>query len=168
MSSILLTVNGVEREVVADPDTPLLSVLRHQLGLVGSRFGCGVGLCGACVVQVDAAAVPSCETPLWSVEGRSVVTVEGLADGLHRVQERMLAEQAAQCGSASAASWSAQPPCWNTIRIPTNRPSSALWNGTCAGAEGNGGWCERWSGPDSRTRRAMVETAPSVRHCRPL
>jgi len=94
-----LTVNGERREVDADPGTPLLYVLRNDLGLLGSRFGCGMGLCGACFVHVDGAVVPSCDTPLWSVEGRSVVTVEGLApEGeLHPVQQAMLAEQAAQC-----------------------------------------------------------------------
>jgi nicotinate dehydrogenase subunit A len=97
---VRVSVNGVERKIAADPQTPLLTVLRNDLGLVGSRFGCGLGLCGACFVRVDGAVVPSCDTPLWSVEGKEVVTVEGLADGdgLHRVQAAMLAEQAAQCG----------------------------------------------------------------------
>ena len=80
-----LTVNGTPRQVDADPDTPLLDVLRDELGLRGSRFGCGLGLCGACAVLVD---------------GRSVTTVEGLAqDGtLHPVQQAVLDEQAGQCG----------------------------------------------------------------------
>jgi nicotinate dehydrogenase subunit A len=94
-----LVVNGERRAVRADPDTPLLYVLRNELGLMGARFGCGMGLCGACFVHVDGAVVPSCDTPLWSVEGRTVVTVEGLAPGdeLHPVQQAMLDEQAAQC-----------------------------------------------------------------------
>jgi nicotinate dehydrogenase subunit A len=93
------TVNGVRHESGADPDTPLLYVLRNELGLTGARFGCGLGLCGACFVHVDGAVVASCDTPLWSVEGRSVVTVEGLAPGdeLHPVQRAILDEQAAQC-----------------------------------------------------------------------
>jgi nicotinate dehydrogenase subunit A len=97
---VLLTVNGTPREVAADPDTPLLDVLRGDLGLKGPRFGCGMGLCGACVVLVDGRATTACDTPLWSVEGRSVTTVEGLADGdrLHPVQRAVLDEQAAQCG----------------------------------------------------------------------
>ena len=95
-----LTVNGTRRDVDDDPDTPLLDVLRGELGLKGSRFGCGLGQCGACFVLVDGRAVPACDTPLWSVEGRSVTTVEGLADGdrLHPVQQAVLDEQAAQCG----------------------------------------------------------------------
>lgn len=95
-----LTVNGEPVEVSAEPETPLLSVLRGDLGLLGARFGCGVGLCGACFVQVDGAVVASCDTPMWSAQGSSVVTVEGLAPGdrLHPVQQAMLDEQAAQCG----------------------------------------------------------------------
>ena len=94
-----LTVNGSAYESAADPDTPLLYVLRNELGLMGPRFGCGLGLCGACFVHVDGAVVSSCDTPLWSVEGKSVGTVEGLAPGdeLHPVQQAMLDEQAAQC-----------------------------------------------------------------------
>jgi nicotinate dehydrogenase subunit A len=97
---IALRVNGVDTEVDADPDTPLLTVLRNELGLLGSRFGCGLGLCGACFVRMDDAVVPSCDTPLWSAAGRSVTTVEGLApDGeLHPVQQALLDHQAAQCG----------------------------------------------------------------------
>lgn len=94
-----LTLNGSVTEVHSEPDTPLLHVLRQQLGLKGSRFGCGTGLCGACFVIVDGAAVPSCDTPVWSVAGKTVVTVEGLAgeSGLHPVQQAFLDEQAAQC-----------------------------------------------------------------------
>jgi nicotinate dehydrogenase subunit A len=94
-----LEVNGVRRSVAAASDTPLLYVLRNDLGLVGSRFGCGTGQCGACFVMVDGKAMPSCDTPLWSVKDKSVVTVEGLGKNgeLHPVQKALLAEQAAQC-----------------------------------------------------------------------
>ena len=94
-----LTVNGAPRQVTADPDTPLLDVLRGELGLTGARFGCGMGQCGACFVLVDGRAVPSCDTPLWSVAGRAVTTVEGLSEGdrLHPVQQAVLDEQAGQC-----------------------------------------------------------------------
>jgi nicotinate dehydrogenase subunit A len=93
-------VNGERRSIAADPDTPLLYVLRNDLGLVGSRYGCGTGQCGACFVIVDGKAMPSCDAPLWSVAGKSVTTVEGLAKGgaLHPVQKALLDEQAAQCG----------------------------------------------------------------------
>ena len=95
-----LTVDGEAREVVSDPDAPLLHVLRHQLGKPGTRFGCGVGLCGACFVLLDGNPAPSCDTPMWSADGKDVVTVEGLgSDGaLHPVQQAFLDEQAAQCG----------------------------------------------------------------------
>jgi nicotinate dehydrogenase subunit A len=99
-----LEVNGQRRSVSAAPDTPLLYVLRNDLGLVGSRFGCGTGQCGACFVIVEGKAVPSCDTPLWSVQNKSVTTVEGLSRSgeLHPVQKALLAEQAAQCGYCSS------------------------------------------------------------------
>lgn len=96
-----LTVNDRAVEVRADDDTTLLHVLRHELGLAGSRFGCGVGLCGACFVLLDGRPAPACDTPMWSAAGRTVVTVEGLGGpggGLHPVQQAFLDEQAAQCG----------------------------------------------------------------------
>jgi nicotinate dehydrogenase subunit A len=99
-----LEVNGQRRSVSAGPDTPLLYVLRNDLGLVGSRFGCGTGQCGACFVIVEGKAVPSCDTPLWSVSGKKITTVEGLGKSgeLHPVQKALLAEQAAQCGYCSS------------------------------------------------------------------
>jgi nicotinate dehydrogenase subunit A len=95
-----LTVNGQDVQVDADPTTPLLSVLRGQLGLSGPRFGCGLGMCGACFVRLDGAVVPSCDTPMWAADAHDVVTVEGLAEGdrLHPVQQALLDHQAAQCG----------------------------------------------------------------------
>ncbi|HET6530099.1 MAG TPA: (2Fe-2S)-binding protein [Actinoplanes sp.] len=93
---IRFTVNGALREIDADPETPLLYVLRNDLGLLGARFGCGIGLCGACFVHVDGVSVPSCDTPVWSLEGKSVVTVEGITP--HPVQQAFLDRQAAQCG----------------------------------------------------------------------
>ena len=97
--STSLVVNGVAHEVAAHPDTPLLDVLRGELGLLGSRFGCGMGLCGACMVLIGGRPMAACDTPLWAVDG-AVTTVEGLADGgrLHPVQQAVLDEQAAQCG----------------------------------------------------------------------
>jgi nicotinate dehydrogenase subunit A len=98
--AVRLTVNGVEQSMAAEPDTPLLYVLRNDLGLTGTRFGCGQGLCGACDVLVDGRKVHSCDTPLWTLEGKQVVTVEGVRDGdaLHPLQRALIAEQAAQCG----------------------------------------------------------------------
>ena len=95
-----LSVNGSAVEVSAKPDTPLLYVLRNDLGLVGSRFGCGSGQCGACFVLVDGRPMASCDLPVSFLENKKVTTVEGLGrDGeLHPVQKALLAEQAAQCG----------------------------------------------------------------------
>ena len=94
-----LTVNGARVEVDRPEDTPLLTVLRDALGLVGSRFGCGQGLCGACMVLLDGKPVPSCDIPLWQAADASVVTVEGLAaDGPNAVQRSLVEHQAAQCG----------------------------------------------------------------------
>lgn len=95
-----LRVNGVERVVRAEPGTSLLMVLRNQLKLLGVRFGCGLGQCGACVVQAQGGVTTSCDVPMSAVEGWSVVTVEGLSEGdhLHRVQQAVLDEQAGQCG----------------------------------------------------------------------
>jgi len=97
---VRLTVNGAERAIEAEADTPLLYALRDNLGLKGTRFGCGSGLCGACFVLVDGHPTPACDTPLWSVEGKRVTTAEGLAgpDSQHPLQNAFLAEQAAQCG----------------------------------------------------------------------
>jgi nicotinate dehydrogenase subunit A len=94
-----IEVNGKRHSVDALPDTPLLYVLRNDLGLVGSRFGCGSGACGACFVLVDGKAMASCDLPIWSLKDKSITTVEGLGGGkLHKVQEALIAEQAAQCG----------------------------------------------------------------------
>ena len=92
-----LEVNGARRRVEAHPDTPLLYVLRNDLGLTGSRFGCGSGQCGACFVLVDGRATASCDLPVGSVSQKKIVTVEGLG-GRHPVQKALVAEQAAQCG----------------------------------------------------------------------
>lgn len=95
-----LQVNGREHEVAAREGQPLLDVLRHACGLKGSRFGCGAGECGACHVLVDGRSVPACDTPVETVEGKAIVTVEGLApDGrLGTLQRAFIAEQAGQCG----------------------------------------------------------------------
>jgi nicotinate dehydrogenase subunit A len=94
-------VNGATVSVsVDDPDTPLLYVLRNALGLQAPRFGCGLGQCGACTVHIDGNAVRSCITPLSSVNGGRVVTLEGLGTGAHPhpVQQAFIDEQAVQCG----------------------------------------------------------------------
>lgn len=95
-----LYVNGALRETRAAPDTPLLHVLRNDFGLAGTRFGCGTEQCGACVVLSDGRPIYACTTPVGSIAGRYITTVEGLsASGRpHPVQEALLAADAAQCG----------------------------------------------------------------------
>jgi aerobic-type carbon monoxide dehydrogenase small subunit (CoxS/CutS family) len=99
-----ITVNGRQHEVVATPETPLLTVLRNDLGLVAAKYGCGLGRCGACTVLLDGKAAFSCLVPVGEVGERAVTTLEGLgtADDLHPLQQAFLDEQAAQCGYCTA------------------------------------------------------------------
>ena len=93
------TINGESVEVDAHPNTPLLWVVREHLKLTGTKFGCGVGQCGACTVHIDGAATYSCLTPVSAVEGRAVTTIEGLSeDGSHPLQEAWIREEVPQCG----------------------------------------------------------------------
>jgi isoquinoline 1-oxidoreductase subunit alpha len=93
------TVNGQALDVDAAPSTPLLWVLREHLKFTGTKFGCGVGQCGACTVHIDGSATYSCLTPVSAVEGRDVTTIEGLSDdGDHPLQRAWVAEQVPQCG----------------------------------------------------------------------
>lgn len=103
MAKIVLTVNGVRREVDADGEMPLLWLLRDHLGLTGTRYGCGFGICGACTVHLDGAAVRSCMIPAATVSGREIRTIEGLsADGSHPVQRAWIEEDVSQCGFCQA------------------------------------------------------------------
>ncbi len=100
---VKLVVNRRPLELDTDLDVPLLWVLRDDLGLTGTKFGCGVAQCGACTVHVDGAARRACVTPVGRVAGREVVTIEGLGDGaLHHVQQAWLAENVVQCGYCQA------------------------------------------------------------------
>src|SRR6516165_1879466 len=98
--SYRIDVNGTEHEIDVDGDTPLLWVLRETLGLTGTKFGCGIGACGACTIHVDGAVMRSCVVPVRSVAGRRVTTIEGLASGTspHRVQAAWIEHQVPQCG----------------------------------------------------------------------
>ncbi|MDC3084363.1 2Fe-2S iron-sulfur cluster-binding protein [Gammaproteobacteria bacterium] len=94
-----LTVNGQKHEIESDPDTPLLYVLRNDLKLKGTKFGCGGGVCGACTVIMDGLAIFSCDTPIWSIDDKKIETIEGISqDGIHPLQELLIDEQAGQCG----------------------------------------------------------------------
>ena len=94
------TVNGKALEVDVNPSTPLLWVIREQVGLTGTKYGCGVAQCGACTVHLDGAAVRSCAMPVGAAAGKRITTIEGLASGntLHKVQQAWLEYQVPQCG----------------------------------------------------------------------
>ena len=99
-----LTINGVNRDLDADPSTPLLWVLREQAGLTGSKYGCGVGQCGSCTVHIDGKPVRSCTVPASEAVGKKVVTIEGLASGdkLTKVQQAWIDHEVPQCGYCQA------------------------------------------------------------------
>jgi aerobic-type carbon monoxide dehydrogenase small subunit (CoxS/CutS family) len=99
MASITIVVNGQKHAIDASPDTPLLWLLRDDLGLTGTKFGCGAGLCGACTIHLDGKAVRSCSTPLSAAAGKKIVTIEGLShDASHPLQQAWIAESVPQCG----------------------------------------------------------------------
>jgi isoquinoline 1-oxidoreductase subunit alpha len=95
-----LSVNGTTHQVDADPNTPLLWVLREHVGLTGTKYGCGIAQCGACTVHIDGVAMRSCSLPLAAVEGKKITTIEGLAQNgvLHKVQKAWLEHDVPQCG----------------------------------------------------------------------
>ena len=99
MAALTLRVNGTEKNVDVSPDTPLLWVLRDTLELTGTKFGCGIGLCGACSVHVNGALMRSCTMRVSEAAGKNVTTIEGLgANGLHPLQNAWIAEDVPQCG----------------------------------------------------------------------
>jgi isoquinoline 1-oxidoreductase alpha subunit len=99
MTAVAFTINGKAMSVEAEPDTPLLWVVREHLKLTGTKFGCGSGLCGACTVHIDGKAVRSCQMQMSQVKGRKVTTIEGLSPtATHPLQKAFIAEQVPQCG----------------------------------------------------------------------
>jgi len=94
---IIFTVNGTEQHVEVSPDTPLLWVLREKLGLTGTKFGCGMSVCGACTVHIDGAPRRSCVTPVGDVQGKTVLTIEGIPED-HPLKQAWLDQEVSQCG----------------------------------------------------------------------
>ena len=103
MATYTINVNGKDQQVDVQPDTPLSWVLRDSLNMVGTKFGCGIGQCGACTVHLNGAAIRSCSISIESVQGQEITTVEGLSeDGTHPVQEAWVEVDVAQCGYCQA------------------------------------------------------------------
>ena len=99
MATFNLNINGNVQTIEAEPEMPLLWVLRDLLNLTGTKFGCGIGVCGACTIWIDGEAIRSCITPISETENRAITTIEGLSpDGLHPIQQAWLAESVSQCG----------------------------------------------------------------------
>lgn len=154
MPTVSFSLNGQPVSVEVDPDTPLLWVLREQLGLTGPKFGCGKGLCGACTVHIDGAATRSCILPVSSLEGHQVTTIEGLATAvLHPVQQAWIDENVPQCGYCQ----SGQIMSAAALLASNPRPDNAAID---AAMSGNICRC----GTYLRIRRAIHRAAESLAH----
>jgi aerobic-type carbon monoxide dehydrogenase small subunit (CoxS/CutS family) len=124
------TVNGKPVESSAGPDTPLLWVIREDLGLTGTKFGCGIGQCGACTVHLDGAAVRSCQLPVSTVEGKRILTIEGLsANGEHPLQVAWIEEQVPQCGYCQSGQIMAAAALLATTPKPTDADIDSAMSG---------------------------------------
>ncbi|MCY3837472.1 MAG: (2Fe-2S)-binding protein [Gammaproteobacteria bacterium] len=145
-----ITINGVARQLAADPHMPLLWAIREELGLSGTKFGCGIAQCGACTVHLDGAAIRSCITPLRAVAGRAVTTIEGLATdaGLHPLQQAWIDEQVPQCGYCQSGQIMSAAALLATKPAPTDADiDSAMRGNICR------------CGTYSRIRRAIKRAA---------
>jgi isoquinoline 1-oxidoreductase alpha subunit len=129
---IKLTVNGTEHTTSAEPDTPLLWVLRDEVGLTGTKFGCGEGLCGACSVLLEGQLRRSCVLPVSAVDGKSIVTIEGLSkDKSHPVQRAWIAESVPQCGYCQSGMILAAAALLNVKPAPTDADIDAAVTNLC-------------------------------------
>ena len=135
MASVKFTLNGKSQTVDAAPAMPLLWVLRDTLGMTGTKFGCGMSLCGACTVHINGQPVRSCVTPISTVAGKTVLTIEGLsADASHPIQQAWIEEDVPQCGYCQSGQIMTAPRCWPRHRIPPTRISTKLCTATSAAA----------------------------------
>ncbi len=124
------TVNGRAVDSRAVPETPLLWVLREELGLTGTKYGCGIGECGACTVHLDGTAVRSCQLPVSTVEGKRILTIEGLsADGRHPLQLAWIEEQVPQCGYCQSGQIMAAAAMLSTSPAPTDADIDTAMSG---------------------------------------
>jgi isoquinoline 1-oxidoreductase alpha subunit len=132
MPNVTLTVNGKQLSVDVVADTPLLWVLRDNLGLTGTKFGCGIGECGACTVHVDGAATRACATPVSAVAGKRVTTIEGLSrDRSHAVQQAWISEDVPQCGYCQSGQIMAAAALLAKSRQPTDAEIDAAMTNIC-------------------------------------
>jgi isoquinoline 1-oxidoreductase alpha subunit len=130
MTPYTLYVNGKEHSVDVEPDTPLLWVLRDNLGLTGTKYGCGMGLCGTCTVHIDGEATRSCAVPVSAVGGAEITTIEGLAvNGDHPLQRAWIAENVSQCGYCQPGQIMAAAALLETNSQPTDADINAAMAG---------------------------------------
>ena len=130
MATYNINVNGQSKKVDVDSDTPLLWVLRDTLGMVGTKYGCGISQCGACTVHVDGKAVRSCATPVSSLDGKKVTTIEGLsADGSHPVQQAWIEHDVPQCGYCQAGQIMSAAALIDTNANPSDSEIAEAMNG---------------------------------------
>jgi len=126
-----VSVNGKTRRLDVEPDTPLLWVIRETLGLTGTKFGCGMALCGACTVHLDGAAVRSCVTPVSAARGKRVTTIEGLPSGgrLHPVQDAWIEQDVPQCGYCQSGQVMSAAALLSKQKDPTDADIDAAMSG---------------------------------------
>jgi isoquinoline 1-oxidoreductase alpha subunit len=147
-----IIVNGTSREIDVEGDTPLLWVLREELGLTGTKFACGIAECGACTVHVNGEAMRSCVLPVSTVAGRQITTIEGLSpDSKHPVQQAWLTEQVPQCGYCQSGQIMATVAFLKTTPNPTDADIDAGLTNICR------------CGTDERLRRAVHRAAALMR-----
>jgi isoquinoline 1-oxidoreductase subunit alpha len=127
---ISLTINGKQERVDVLPDTPLLWVLRDALNMTGTKFGCGIGQCGACTVHLEGKAVRSCSTPISTAAGKKITTIEGLSpDSSHPLQQAWIAEQVPQCGYCQSGQIMSAAALLATNRRPTDQDIDRAMSG---------------------------------------
>ena len=147
-----IIVNGTRQQIDVEPETPLLWVLREELGLTGTKFGCGIAQCGACTVHVDGQAIRSCSVPVRTVEGKQITTIEGLSkDSTHPVQQAWLTEQVPQCGYCQSGQIMATVAFLKTHPTPTDADINENMTNICR------------CGTYERLRRAIHRAAAMMR-----
>ncbi|MEL7124274.1 MAG: (2Fe-2S)-binding protein [Bacteroidota bacterium] len=130
MAVFNLNINGQKREVDVDPDTPMLWVLRDHVDLTGTKYGCGVGMCGACTVHLDGVAVRSCQLPVSQVKDNKITTIEGLSEkGDHPVQQAWIEHDVAQCGYCQAGQIMNAAALLKTTPNPTDEEIEGIMSG---------------------------------------